>query len=379
MAMKQNNLNLKENEKRFLDSFLLSENRLDILEQAIESARNGIVITDSLLPDNPIVYANQAFIDMTGYSMEEVLGKNCRFLQNVDRNQPEIDMLRQSIKNGVPHLATLRNYKKDGSLFWNELSIAPVLDDNGNVVKFIGVQNDVTSRKEAERQVSEFYSVVSHELRTPLSSIRASLELINEGSAGEVSSDAARLVHIAMNNSQRLLKLIDNILDFKKMESGQFQLHLGSIISEEIISEVLLSLSQFADSADVRLTKGEVCHKTISADPNLIRQVLINLIGNAIKFSPPASTIVVTAHERPDGIRFLVSDEGPGIDPEDIDKLFTKFQQLDASDTRLQSGSGLGLAISKTIVELHGGKIGVDSTVGEGSTFWFSLPFVSPS
>jgi signal transduction histidine kinase len=163
------------------------------------------------------------------------------------------------------------------------------------------------------------------------------------------------------------------------MESGQFQLHLGSIIPEEIISEVLVSLSQFADSADVRLTKGEVCHKTISADPNLIRQVLINLIGNGIKFSPPASTIVVTTEQQPDGIKFLVSDEGPGIDPEDMNKLFTKFQQLDASDTRLQSGSGLGLAISKTIVELHGGTIGVDSTVGEGSTFWFSLPFVFPS
>ena len=356
-----------------------SNERLKTLERAVEAARNGIVITDPSQPDNPIIYANPAFSEMTGYGQEEILGHNCRFLQGVDGNQKEIAEIRAAIAEGRSLMTVLRNYRKDGSLFWNELSIAPVHDDNGVVVNYIGVQNDITARKESDRRVSEFYSMVSHELRTPLSSIRASLGLIDEGSAGDIPSGARRLVTIALQNSERLLKLVDDILDFKKMETGNLDLNTAIVEPDAIVSSVFAGLSQLAANASIRLTKQIETRKALCVDPDRVSQVLINLIANAIKFSPTGSKITVVVKDVNKTMHFAVSDEGPGIAEKDKEKLFLKFHQLDSSDTRPKPGSGLGLAISKTIVELHGGTIGVDSVVGRGSSFWFILPLVPKS
>lgn len=356
-----------------------SDERLKILERAVQSARNGIVITDPRLPDNPIVYANPAFSEMTGYSEAEIVGHNCRFLQGTDCNQGELVDMRAAISEGRSIITVLRNYRKDGSMFWNELSISPVHDEEGNVINFIGVQNDITARKEADRRVSEFYSMVSHELRTPLSSVRASLGLIDEGSAGDIPSGARRLVTIALQNAERLLKLVDDILDFKKMETGNLDLNAAIVEPDAIITSVISSLSQLAANADIRLVKQINTRKALCADPDRVSQVLINLIANAIKFSPKRSTIIVAVNDMNKSMRFAITDEGPGIAERDKEKLFRKFQQLDSSDTRPKPGSGLGLAISKTIVELHGGTIGVDSVVGTGSTFWFILPLVPKS
>ena len=378
MKSQSANSKSKDGGKEFLDSFLNSPDRLKILEQAVDSARNGIVITDPALPDNPIVYANQAFLDLCGYPMEDILGKNCRFLQGADRDQPELKELRHALQHGIPFVATLRNYKHNGSLFWNELSISPVKDENGKIINYIGVQNDVTARREAERRVSEFYSMVSHELRTPMSSIRASLGLIDDGSAGDVPPQARRLVRIALQNADRLLKLVDDILDMKKIESGTLRLNTTIIDPNELISNALSTLALQADQAGVKLEAGSEELKQFLGDPDRISQILINLVSNAIKFSPPETTVTVKAEPQGRMIRFSVTDQGPGIDPADFDKLFVKFQQLDSSDTRSKPGSGLGLAISKTIVDLHDGKIGVDSKKGSGSTFWFILPIVPP-
>lgn len=368
-----------ETGKEFLESFLNSPERLQILEQAVASARNGIVITDPSLPDNPIVYANQAFISLTGYHIEEILGKNCRFLQGADRDQPELNQLRTALAEGIPFIETIRNYRRDGTMFWNELSVSPVRNQSGKVINFIGVQNDVTARREAERRVSEFYSMVSHELRTPMSSIRASLGLIDDGSAGEVSPQAMRLVRIGLQNAARLLKLVDDILDMKKIEAGQLSLNSTLIDPKQLVTDTVSALALQADQAGVKLVVEVEGQKQFLGDPDRISQVLTNLISNAIKFSASESSISVKVETGDRMIRFSVTDQGPGIDPSDFDKLFVKFQQLDSSDTRSQTGSGLGLAISKTLVELHGGQIGVDSKKGSGSTFWFLLPLVSIS
>jgi two-component system, chemotaxis family, CheB/CheR fusion protein len=370
--------NAKDAGKEFLNSFLDSPERLQILEQAVDSARNGIVITDPALPDNPIVYANQAFLDLSGYPIEEVLGKNCRFLQGPNRDQPELDELRTALKEGIPFIATLRNYRYNGSLFWNELSISPVRDKSGKVINYIGVQNDVTARREAERRVSEFYSMVSHELRTPMSSIRASLGLIDDGSAGDASPQVTRLVRIALQNAERLLKLVDDILDLKKIESGKLRLNTTLVDPKQLVTDAVSSLSPQAEQARVKLETDAEGQRQFLGDPHRISQVLINLISNAIKFSSPETTVSVKVEQDGRLIRFSVKDQGPGIDVADFEKLFVKFQQLDSSDTRSQMGSGLGLAISKTIVELHGGKIGLNSEKGAGSTFWFNLPMVPP-
>lgn len=362
--------------KSFLDSFMRSPDRLRILERAVDSARNGIIITDPSLPDNPIVYANKAFLQLTGYELDDVLGRNCRFLQGADTKQEHLELVRSAIASARPITALLKNYRKDGTPFWNELSVSPIFDAHGKLINFIGVQHDVTARIEAERRVSEFHSIVSHELRTPLSSIRASLGLIADGDAGSLNPQAERLVDIALKNSVRLLQLIDDILDLKKMEAGKLELAMDLQDADEILDEVLNTLNLIANEAGVKLIKEKNTTERIKFQADKIRivQVLSNLVSNAIKFSSPESRVLIRADVDQDSVRFSVVDSGIGISSSDQRKLFTKFQQIDSSDTRAKTGTGLGLVICKMLVEMHGGSLGVVSAPAKGSTFWFSLP-----
>ncbi|HNG74832.1 MAG TPA: PAS domain-containing protein, partial [Candidatus Obscuribacter sp.] len=198
------------------------DEQLLLLKRAVESVKNGICITNPRLPDNPIIYVNDAFLSMTGYGRHQVLGRNCRFLQRDDRDQPAIQQIKDAIKDETSITTILRNYRRDGTLFWNELTVSPVHDEKGRLINFVGIQNDISARKEAERRVSEFYSVISHELRTPLTSINGALAVIADGSAGKVNAQVQRMVKIALENSERLIRLISDILDWKKIESGKF-------------------------------------------------------------------------------------------------------------------------------------------------------------
>lgn len=348
--------------------------QLQLLMRAVECARNGIVITDPSKTDNPIIYANPAFSQLTGYANEQIIGRNCRFLQRDDREQPAVKELRDAIKKEVPITTILKNYRRNGSHFWNELTVSPVKDENGKVANFVGVQNDVTARIDSERRVQEFYSVISHELRTPLSSIHGALTAVEDGSAGRVNSQVMRLVRIAVDNSTRLMRLINDILDWKQLEAGKFKLTLANFDPQQAVDAVVQELQATAETKKVSLVSEIMPHHSILADQDRVIQILSNLTANAIKFSPPKGRVTIRL-EAPasDTVRFTVTDEGPGILPEQMDKLFVRFQQLDSSDTRKKGGSGLGLAICKAIVELHGGNIGVSSRVNEGSSFWFEI------
>ncbi len=349
------------------------DEQLLLLQRAVESARNGICITNPRLPDNPIIYVNDAFLVMTGYRREQVLGRNCRFLQRDERDQQAIDLIRRAIKEETSITTVLRNYRRDGSLFWNELTVSPVHDESGRLINFVGVQNDISARKEAERRVSEFYSVVSHELRTPLSSINGALAVIADGSTGKINPQAMRMVKIALESSERLMRLISDILDWKKIEAGKFKLALTKAFPSSIVDAVVDSASSYAEASGVHLKKEILSDLPLTLDVDRTTQILTNLVDNAIKFSPRDETVLVRVENLTDTTRFSVIDRGPGIAPQDLDKLFKVFQQLDSSDSRLKGGTGLGLSISKSLVELHGGQIGVDSVVGQGSTFWFEF------
>jgi signal transduction histidine kinase len=236
----------------------------------------------------------------------------------------------------------------------------------------------VTQRKEAERRVSEFYSTISHELRSPLTSIRGALGLMEGGKAGEFSPKAMRLIKIAREECDRLIRLINDILDIRKIEAGKLQLFLKEEKVSDIINATVNGIKAMADESQVIIKLADIDpDMTVLCDRDRLIQVMTNLIGNAIKFSPAGKTVRVFAQaiERHGDryVRFSVTDNGPGIAEEEREKLFQLFQQLDSSDSRPQGGTGLGLAISKALVEQHGGAIGLDSKVGEGSTFWFEL------
>ncbi|MBX9571223.1 MAG: response regulator [Candidatus Obscuribacterales bacterium] len=239
------------------------------------------------------------------------------------------------------------------------------------------IVRDISERKEAERRVSEFYSIVSHELRTPLTSIRGSLGLIEGGMTGDLPVETLELVNIARESCDRLIRLINDILDLKKLEAGKFEFHKMEITPSELLGMSLAFTEGMARERGIRLELGWTTEQPIIADTDRLNQGLVNLISNAIKFSPKAGVVELSATIADNAVRFVVRDQGKGISKDQQHKLFCKFQQVDSSDKREQEGTGLGLAICKAIVEQHGGQIGVESDSDKGASFWFTIPVVS--
>ncbi|MCA9802240.1 MAG: CHASE3 domain-containing protein [Cyanobacteria bacterium HKST-UBA02] len=250
----------------------------------------------------------------------------------------------------------------------------PVLDANGKFNGGVIVFEDVTARHEAERRVSEFYSMVSHELRTPLTSIKGSLGLLAGGKGGELSAKASRLVSMGLRECDRLIRLINDILDIRKIEAGKMELSLKPLDASSLVHDTIEALSAYAQDHQVSLVDGSKRCPRINADRDRVVQVLTNLVSNAVKFSPEGSSVTLTSEKNDGMVRFSVTDEGPGISEQDQRKLFRKFQQINSGDDRPKGGTGLGLSICKALVEQHGGHIGLDSGAGQGTTFWFEMP-----
>lgn len=263
--------------------------------------------------------------------------------------------------------------KGDGDNVLINVNARPVYDHDGGIIGGVVVVDDVTARIQAEQRVSEFYSMVSHELRTPLTSIKGSLGLLEGGKGGELSDRGKRLVTMGRQECDRLVRLINDILDIRKIEAGKLEIERKSIAPDVIVAEAIEALSAYAAEHQVRLEASEIVSEPILADRDRIAQVLTNLISNAVKFSPEDGVVVVSSMLMPDRVRFEVTDQGTGISEQDQKKLFKKFQQVNSTDSRPKGGTGLGLAICKALVEQHGGAIGLTSTPGEGSTFWFEI------
>ena len=229
--------------------------------------------------------------------------------------------------------------------------------------------------KELDRLKSEFVAVVSHEVRTPLTSIKGSLELLGDERFHKLPPPQKELLSICQANTERLISLINDILDFSKLESSKLSLTVESIDAGTVLTEAVENIQNLAKQKGVEIDlKIDPSTGSIEADPMRVGQVATNLLGNAIKFSPEQSRIEVFASGDESQITVSVKDYGRGIAQRDLNRLFQRFAQLDSSTTRKAGGTGLGLVISKGIVEQHGGKIWVESSVGEGSTFSFSLP-----
>lgn len=229
--------------------------------------------------------------------------------------------------------------------------------------------------RRSERVKDEFVSVVGHELRTPLTSIRGSLGLLAGGLVGELPQEAANMVALAMDNTDRLVRLVNDILDIERMDSGHLPLQRAPVQVSELVRQSEQALRGAAQDAGVRL-RAEVQELSVCADGDRVVQALVNLLGNAIKFSPRDSVVTVAVTVgRGDGCAvFSVADSGRGIPADQLETVFERFNQVDVSDARERGGSGLGLAIARGIVESHGGRLWAESIPGQGSTFRFTLP-----
>ena len=248
--------------------------------------------------------------------------------------------------------------------------------DEGQVIGFYSLGTDITELKRIDRMKTEFISTVSHELRTPLTSIRGSLGLIASGVAGELPETVKTLVGIANNNCERLIRLINNILDSEKIESGNMRLDLQVVSIRQVVQHTLAAITGFADqhSVKVKLQMPEELSLKVRVDSDLMAQVLTNLLSNAVKFSPTDGVVEVKVWCVDKKVRVEVADHGPGISEEFRGRIFQKFSQADSSDTRQKGGTGLGLNISKALIEKMGGQIGFSSKLGAGTTFFVELP-----
>ncbi|MGH7963693.1 MAG: ATP-binding protein, partial [Candidatus Binatia bacterium] len=262
---------------------------------------------------------------------------------------------------------------KSGTAIPYQFACAPLKDDQNQVVGFAGVGRDMTERLAAERMKDEFLSVVSHELRTPLGALRGSLGLLAGGAFGPLPEKGQRMLEIAVTNTNRLMRLINDILDVERMTAGKLAMQPQACEASELMSQAVDMMQAVAERAKIALCVSPL-RARLWADPDRIVQVLTNLLSNAVKFSSSDATVWLTAEQHGEQVVFQVRDEGRGIPADKLHSIFERFEQVDASDTREKGGTGLGLAICRSIVQHHKGRIWVKSALGKGSTFFFTLP-----
>jgi PAS domain S-box-containing protein len=335
----------------------------------------GMGIT--IVVDGYIVAANHAFGTLFGYESAEILGLELSdFIASDTRETPSVRerSARPAPSPDRPREARARH--KDGSTFDVELTTRSITyqgyEADGIVVR------DISERKEVDRLKTEFVSVVSHELRTPLTSIRGSLGLMEGGAVGELPPKARELVAIARQNADRLIRLINDILDLEKIEAGKIQLNIAALDPAQLVERTVAELRAMALQFKVHIAPVIERRDSVAGDHDRVIQVLTNLVSNALKFSPEDGEVSITVGGGATGfMRFTITDQGPGLTEEQRSRLFGRFVQLEAADTRKRGGTGLGLAISRSLVEQQSGRIGVDSEPGKGSAFWFELPLVA--
>lgn len=246
--------------------------------------------------------------------------------------------------------------------------------EEANAQKHRIQQEQIELLQQNERHKDEFLSVISHELRTPLNYITGFGSLLEDETVGTLTEEQHNCSRKILLGASRMLTLVENLLDASRMSAGQFKVVPTEVAFGELVEEVLNTFAPQAQEARIELGAELDALPPVFLDPQRIIQVLSNLVGNALKFTPPGGRISLKAFAVGGTLRTEVSDTGLGIAEEDIPKLFQRFRQLDMSATRAAEGTGLGLVITKSIVEAHGGEIGVESEIGKGTTFWFSLP-----
>ncbi|XWK87860.1 MAG: PAS domain S-box protein [Phormidium sp.] len=329
--------------------------------------------------DGQFMEVNQALCDIVGYSETELLQRTFWAIvhpEDINAEQQNVQQLLSGKQRSFQ--MKKRCIHKQGKVIWTNQSTSVIREQNGTPLYFVSQIQDISDRQLAERVKDEFISVVSHELRTPLTSICGALGLLQSGRFDNQPEKFHHFLQMAVNNSTRLVQLVNDILDLERLESGSVELVPEECDATDLMKQAVESVQTIASQASITI-KLEPISVKLWASPGAIVQVITNLLSNAIKFSPPGSVIWLRAelvnHEISNSeIRFSVQDQGRGIPSEKLESIFERFQQVDASDARQKGGTGLGLAISQTIVQKHKGKIWVNSALGEGSTFYFTIP-----
>lgn len=335
-----------------------------------------------------IVWVNSAFTQMTGYLPDEVIGKTPRILQRDDIDPVQKENIRESLRRWLPVRATVKNYRKDGTPFWVDLSIKPVADASGWYQYWVSIQRDVTAEvaqaralkaaleesRAGDRAQSEFLATISHEMLTPLNGILGMTQLLPV--LGEVNDAQKNAVETIWRSSQQLKTMIDNVLNLAEVRSGRSRLQRRVVNLRQLCQDAVSAVRATAEMKDLELfvSVSSKLPVEIVTDDRRALEVLVHLLANAVKFTS-VGRITLRAKQEEDGrIVFAVSDTGPGIPDDKRETIFQQFKQADQGIKRQADGAGLGLSLAAEFATLLGGKLMVESEVGVGSTFTFALP-----
>lgn len=340
-------------------------------QQAVfDSAIDGIV---TFSPDGRIETVNPAAERMFAYSADELRQTDVNVLVSSPQGTPLAELSKAAVKEGGM-VRELTAHRRDGVTFPIDVALTAMRLSSG--WHTVTVVRDISERRRVEEMKTEFVSTVSHELRTPMTSIAGSLGLLAGGAAGELPEKAARLISIAQANSQRLVRLINDILDIEKIDSGQLRLALEPIDLRQVAQRSVEGVRGLADSLSVTVSLHEGQSAPVRGDADRLIQVVTNLLSNAAKFSPTGGEVIVTVQPEQRIARLSVCDRGPGIPEAFRSRIFSRFAQADSSDTRAKGGTGLGLVISREIAERHGGRLWFESDPGHGAIFHLDLPLL---
>ena len=332
-------------------------------------------------PDGSIRLRNRAATDVFGIEPQGAeLRRNYwsrfkRIAMDGTAIPPEDWISSRALRGETTRNEELEIHHPDGRVFPILASGAPLRNELGHVAGAVVAFQDIAHLREVDRMKDEFVSTVSHELRTPLTSIRGSVQLVLDESNAVPDPGHRKLLQIALSNCERLVRIINDILDVSKIESGNLVLRRKAVHVADLVRQSVDVVAPPARIANVTLeTRVPASLRPVMVDPDRIVQALVNLLSNAVKFAPPHTTVTTTVTGSDHVIMIAVADQGEGIAPENLSRLFQKFQQVDSSSSRRTGGTGLGLAITKALVEQHGGRIFVDSELHKGTRFWFTLP-----
>ncbi|MBE9168616.1 response regulator [Pleurocapsales cyanobacterium LEGE 06147] len=334
--------------------------------KAFRSCPSPIAI--ATLADGHFVDVNRSFLMMSGYTQEEIIGRPMAEIYSESAMATFTEVVQQSQQKGFVRNQEFQFSTKLGAIKIVLLSLE--LIELGGTPCSLSILNDITERKRLE---NEFISLVSHELRTPMTSMMGALDLLSSGQLGTLTDQGKQVLDIATKNTERLIRLVNDILDLERMKSGKITMKKVRCNMAQLLIQAVETMKPMAEQARVNL-KLEPCSVELEVDPDRIIQTFTNLLSNAIKFSEPGKTVWLKSVLNSKHLQITVEDRGRGIPADKLQVIFERFQQVDTSDSRQKGGTGLGLAICRHIVEQHDGRIWVESEFGRGSTFYITLP-----
>ncbi len=361
------------------------EEELRKLSVAVEQSANAVIITDS---QGIMLYVNRAFEEISGYRREEVLSKAPDILASGQTPQNIYESLWNTIRSGRVWRGQILNKKKNGQVYWEETVITPVTDENGNIVNYIAVKEDISKRKMHEKELheakeqaelanklkSEFLANMSHEIRTPMNAIIGFSDILKDE---EEDPEKKEKLDIIVKSGNHLLNIINNILDFSKIEKGKIELQMNVFSPRALLDQISKNFTNRIWTKDIgfHLEFGNELPASLRGDDSRISQIVLNILSNAYKFTEKGD-ITLRCGYRDKSLTIEISDTGIGITEDKLDNIFTAFEQADSSMERLYGGTGLGLAISKKLTDIMGGELLVKSKLGKGSTFTIKLPII---